>query len=206
MQGYILNYNRSREEDLIVTILTRNEIKTLYRFYGARHSVINIGYKLDFEEDIGIKVSINRLKETIHLGYDWLRDNNKLYHYQEFIKLLNRHLKDIVEIEPFYIDLLDDISIKLSHQSPKRLLIESYLKLLEYEGRLYVDFTCLICENKIDTQDVVLLRAFSHAHFDCVNKYKFNTQKIQNLFKSKNSFELDDSDIDKIWYVLLEGL
>ena len=49
MQGYIIDIKPVKDDDLIVSILTENELLTTYRFYGARHSNINIGYKIDFE-------------------------------------------------------------------------------------------------------------------------------------------------------------
>ena len=49
MQGYIINVNKARDEDVIVTILAQDNLYTLYRFYGARHSQINLGFKIDFE-------------------------------------------------------------------------------------------------------------------------------------------------------------
>jgi hypothetical protein len=49
MQGYIIDLKVVKDDDLIVTLLCENELITSYRFYGARHSNINIGYKIDFE-------------------------------------------------------------------------------------------------------------------------------------------------------------
>ncbi len=49
MQGYILDVKPVKDDDLIVTILTPTRVYTTYRFYGARHSNINVGYKIDFE-------------------------------------------------------------------------------------------------------------------------------------------------------------
>ena len=49
MQGYIIDIKPVKDDDLIVTILAENELLTAYRFYGARHQTINIGYKIDFE-------------------------------------------------------------------------------------------------------------------------------------------------------------
>ena len=45
MQGYIVDIKSVKDDDLIVTIICENELITSYRFYGARHSNINIGYK-----------------------------------------------------------------------------------------------------------------------------------------------------------------
>ena len=65
MQGYIIRLNRARDEDLVVTILTQQNLETLYRFYGARHSTINLGFKIDFESEISLKSSIGRLRDVI---------------------------------------------------------------------------------------------------------------------------------------------
>ena len=54
MQGYIINLNRVKDEDLIVTILSKGRLETLYRFYGARHGTINIGFKIDYETLCGL--------------------------------------------------------------------------------------------------------------------------------------------------------
>ena len=55
MQGFIINLNRVKEEDLNVTILSRGSLETLYRFYGARHGVINLGFKIDYEVEPSAK-------------------------------------------------------------------------------------------------------------------------------------------------------
>ncbi len=61
MQGYIIHITRVKDEDLIVTILTQNVIKTTYRFYGARHSSVHLGYKIDFESLTSLKSGKNVL-------------------------------------------------------------------------------------------------------------------------------------------------
>lgn len=57
MQGYIIDIKNVKEDDLIVTVLAQEAIYTTYRFYGARHSTINIGYKIDFELESNLKSS-----------------------------------------------------------------------------------------------------------------------------------------------------
>lgn len=56
MQGYIIDIKTVKDDDLIVSILTENHVYTTYRFYGARHSNINVGYKIDFELESNLKV------------------------------------------------------------------------------------------------------------------------------------------------------
>ncbi len=106
MQGYVLQITKVRDEDLIVTILGETQIYTAYRFYGARHSTINIGFKIDFELKMNMKSTIPRLKDVIQLGFPWILETKKLYYWQIFIKLLHTHLKETEELEPFYFNLL----------------------------------------------------------------------------------------------------
>ena len=69
MQGFIINFNKVKDEDLIVTIVSKTSLDTLYRFYGARHGTINLGFKLDYEKQSSHKVTISRLKDVIHIGF-----------------------------------------------------------------------------------------------------------------------------------------
>ena len=137
MQGYILNINKVKDEDLIVTILTENKLKTLYRFYGARHANINLGYKIDFEAIASAKSTISMLREVLPLSAKWMLESNRFFIWQQFIKLLYRHLEDVNELDSFYFHLLEETSIMIAKQNPQRVVIESYLQLLEYEGRLH---------------------------------------------------------------------
>ncbi|MCK4874745.1 MAG: recombination protein RecO, partial [Sulfurimonas sp.] len=87
MQGFILNLNRVKDEDLIVSILSKESLDTLYRFYGARHGVINLGFKIDYEKESSVKSTISRLKDVIHIGYKWINNNKLLRDWQDFLAL-----------------------------------------------------------------------------------------------------------------------
>jgi len=205
MQGYIIDIKTVKDEDLIVTILTSHKIYTLYRFYGKRHSIINIGYKIDFESEFNIKSSIARLKDTIHLGYPWIFNNHKLYHWQRFLKLLNTHFKDINEIDNFYFNILNDAVIKIEKQNIFRVLIEIYIKILQHEGRLHTEFTCLLCENKI-THKISLIRGFVPTHPTCSYSKEFDLYKINKLFLDYSTLELDDQECEYLWNIILQGI
>ncbi len=205
MQGYILNTNRVKDEDLIVSILTEDKLKTLYRFYGARHANINIGYKIDFEAIHSAKSSIPMLREVLPLSQKWMFQSNIFFTWQHFIKLLFRHLKDVVELDPFYFDLLESSANKLGKQNPKRVVIESYLELLEHEGRLHDDFVCFICEERIEN-NLTLTRSFLPAHKECAFGREFALIKIVKFFATKSTIEMSDDEVDALWRVLQEGL
>ncbi len=205
MQGFILNVNRVKEEDLIVSILSQNGLETLYRFYGARHGSINIGFLIDFEKESSPKSTISRLKDVMHIGFRWIHDYKLLRLWQDFVKLFYRHLRDTDELEPFYFDLLQDASTKWSEQNPKRVAIESYVKLLEYEGRLHSEFECFLCGEDIQG-DISLVRAFLPTHKECTHTLPISKQALNELYKTKSSLFLSDTEVDRMWYILLEGL
>jgi len=125
MQGFIIDVKSVRDDDLIVTLLTDHHIYTTYRFYGARHSNINVGYKIDFELESNLKSSIPRLKEVIQLGFPWILNRDKLYCWQRFIKLFYYHFKDVEHIDDFYFLLLNELITKINKQNAKRAIIET---------------------------------------------------------------------------------
>ena len=205
MQGYIININNVKDEDLIVSILSENNFYTAYRFYGARHSIINIGYKIDFELEINMKSTIGRLKDVLQISYPWIMDSSKLYCWQRFLKLFYPHLKDVETIDDFYFDLLDDLAHKMIKQDPKRAIIESYVKLCEYEGRLHTEYECLLCENPIE-DDISLVRSFLPTHKTCSYSKSFSLNQIKELFEEKSLLSFNDDEVEYIWNILLQGL
>ena len=206
MQGFILNLNKVKDEDLIVTIISRNSLDTLYRFYGARHGVINLGFKIDYEKENSSKSTIYRLKDVIHIGFKWINDYKLLKLWQDFSALFYKHLKDTDELDVFYFELLNRASQDWSRQNPKRVAIESYIKILEHEGRLYKEFECFLCSTPILDDDISLLRAFLPTHKSCSHTFSIKKSALIELFKNKSTLFLNDEEIDRLWYVLLEGL
>ena len=204
MQGIILNIVRVKDEDLIVSLLTQKRLKTLYRFYGARHSQINLGYKIDFIALHSAKSTIPMLREVLHLGFQWQFDRQKFYLWQQFIKLFYQHLKDVDELDKFYFNLLQNSIIMIEKQNPKRVLVESYLKLLDFEGRLHDDFKCFICENEIE-KNLVVKRGFLSCHDSCLCGEIFQKNTLKELFNTKSTLLLSDKEVDKLWEILLEG-
>lgn len=205
MQGYIIDIKKVRDDDLIVTILSQEYVHTCYRFYGARHSNINIGYKIDFELESNMKSNIPRLKDVMQLGFQWIFDTQKLYCWQRFIKLFYFHLKDVESIDDFYFILLDKLCHEMIKQDPKRAICTNYLQLLEFEGRLHTDFECFLCENKI-TKNFSLVRSFMPTHSSCSYSRKFHKNKIKELYLNKSLILFDDDEITYLWNILLQGL
>jgi recombinational DNA repair protein (RecF pathway) len=204
MRGFILNTHKVKEEDLVVKVLTDSEVLTLYRFYGARHSYINIGYLIDFEIESSIKSKIDRLKDVMQIGFDFLLNRNSMIIWQQYIQLISYHLKDVEEVPDFYFYHLDKITKEIN-RNPKRVIIENFIELLEYEGRLHNDFLCFNCDCYIE-KSVVLIRAFLPACKNCVKEKQFSKDKIETLFASKKSLLLDDSEIDCLYNIILKGV
>jgi hypothetical protein len=205
MEGYIINLNRVKEEDLIVTIISNKSLDTLYRFYGARHGTINIGFKLDYETESSARSTIARLKDVIHIGFKWINDYHLLRIWQDFLSLFYKHLKDAEDIGTFYFELIENASINWNKQNPKRVAIESYVKLLEHEGRLHTEKICYLCSIKIDG-DIALIRAFLPTHAQCSNSLNINHKGLDELYKNKSTIFLSDKEVDILWLVLMEGL
>lgn len=137
MRGFIINIKKAKNEDIIVTILDDNSISEYWRFFGARHSILQIGNLVDFEIQASRNNFMPCMRSLSHMSFSWLFSNNHLLVWQNFIKLFEAHLKESTELDTFYFNLLLDVAKKWNKQNPKRLAIEAYIKLLSHEGRLY---------------------------------------------------------------------
>lgn len=206
MQGFISGIIKLKNEDIIVQIITESRFLHLYRFYGARHSIINIGRKIDFDIEYNGQF-MPKLRNVMQLGFVWENDYTKLYHWQQFLKILNRHLRDTEEIPRFYFELLDLGALFLSKQSPNRVLIEMYAKLLEFEGRLNTEEICFICEQMLDSH-IVVTRGFLCAHHSCVPtpSQMINKKLFFDFLQSKKSIFLGNSEVDYLLHILLLGI
>ena len=201
LRGFILHTQLVKEEDLVVTILTKEKVLRLYRFYGARHSIINIGFLIDFEIQ-KTNVKIDRLRNIHHIVYPFIMDREKMLIFQNFIKLLYGHLFDVDEIDSFYFYFLEEI-INNFDRNPKRVLVESYIKLLKFEGRLS-DFECFLCERPIKNK-INLVRGYLCACNKCIPKEGFDIAKIKALFNGKSIY-LDNQEIESLYQILCLGI
>lgn len=204
MQGYILHIQKVRDEDSLVFILTNKELIKSYRFYGARHSIVTQGFKLDFEL-VENNSFLPNLRNIMHIGFKWLYERQRLAIWQQFMRLLYNHLKGIEIIESFYYDMLESCAYKLEKQNPKRVIVEAYLKILEFEGRLHKDMNCFLCDKKIE-DNICLVRGFLPAHINCINKNRFNKNDIVKLFETKKSSHLNDFYINELYFIIQTGL
>lgn len=205
MQGFIITLNRARDEDLVVTILSQDRLDTLYRFYGARHGVINLGFKIDFEIITSVKSNIGQLRDVVHLGYPWLTDHHLLRTWQQFTALFYPHLRESEESGPFYFELLDQAASSWGKQNPKRVAVESYVKMLEYEGRLHKELVCFFCDAAI-LKEVSLIRSYLPAHPNCAHTLSIDQKGLTELFDNHSSLFLSDKEVERLWLVMLEGL
>ncbi len=205
MQGYIINLNKVKDEDLIVTIISKESLDTLYRFYGARHGVINLGFKIDYETEPSAKSGISRLKDVVHVGFKWINDYKLLRLWQDFLSLFHKHLLDTEELDGFYFELIENASKNWNKQNPKRVAIESYVRLLEHEGRLHKEHICFLCSGEIK-DDISLIRAYLPTHHACSHTLSISKEALNELFINKSTLFLSDKEVDRLWIVLMEGL
>ena len=90
-------------------------------------------------------------------------------------------------------------------QNALRAICESYISLLEFEGRLHNDFECLLCENII-IEDVSLVRGFLPVHGSCTHSKVFEMKKMKDLFVEKKIISFNDEEVEYLWHILLQGL
>ncbi|MDP3466372.1 MAG: recombination protein RecO [Sulfuricurvum sp.] len=205
MQGFIIKLSRVKDEDLIVTIISEENLTTLYRFYGARHSPINLGFKIDYEGETSLKSTIPRMRDVIHLGFPWIGEYDRIRIWQQFIALFHPHLQHSEEIGSFYYDLLESTAQKWKTQNPKRLAIEAYVRLLEHEGRLHREMNCFFCDQPIEN-NISLIRSFLPAHKECSHTLPINQAGLSWLYENYSTLFLDDIEIERLWYIVNEGL
>ncbi len=205
MKGFIINLRKTKNEDVIVTVLSNSRLGTYYRFFGARHSILQIGNLVDFEIEESSGSFMPKMRRLSQVSFPWIFSHNHLFIWQNFSKLFYAHLKDTTEIEGFYFDLLYNVAKKWDKQNPKRLAVEAYLKLLDYEGRLYDNGFCYICEEILD-KEIGLMRAFIPAHPQCIYAPAYSKDKIFELFNTHSTVFLEDYIINKLYNLLLKGL
>ncbi|EGK8089321.1 recombination protein RecO [Campylobacter sp. CNRCH_2014_2849] len=203
MQGFILHTQSVKDEDLIVYLLSAKKVIKSYRFYGMRHSNILNGYKIDFELEESSRF-LPRLKDVLHIGFSWVLDREKMFFWQEFIRLFYWHLKDVEEIDSFYFELLEDCAKRFEKQDCKRVIVDAYLKIISFEGRLHKDFICFLCDECIK-EDIVLIRAFLPAHKKCAFGYEFKAEDLVRFYENFNSSHFSDEYIDNLYKIIKEG-
>jgi len=204
MKGFILSVNKAKNEDSIALVLTKENVRSYYRFFGARHSILQLGYLIDFEVEGDDGKFLPRLRSLSQVAFPWIYDKNKLLIWQNFIQKFAFHLKDASDIESFYFDLLLDCAKKWDKQNPKRVVCDSYLKILEFEGRLHFDEYCFICEEKIE-DEVSLMQAYRMAHPHCIYTSALPTKKLFDTFKLKKTLLMDDDEIEYMYTIAMKG-
>jgi len=205
MKGFILSVSKAKNEDSIARVLSNTEIKTYYRFFGARHSILQLGNLVDFEVEGEDGRFMPRLRSLSHMGFPWLFDKNKLLLWHNFIKKFEPHLRDAEALDTFYYDLLLLAAKKWDKQNPKRIVVESYITLLKYEGRLYEQDKCFICEQRIE-DDIALMQAFKPAHPSCIYSPSIPTKKLLDFMETKKTVFLDDYEVDYLHQIVMKGL
>ncbi len=193
-----------RDEDLIVKILSENSIEDYYRFYGARHSIIQLGYLIDFEKETS-SFYLPRLRRVSHIPFPWLFQKNKLFWWQNFITLLKPHFKDISKLDTFYFQLLLESAKKWEKQNPKRVIIESIIKMLAFEGILPNINQCFICHQKIENK-IAFIPPLKAVHPECCNMNAYKTSQVIELFNNFSTLFFEDSEIEALYPIIVKAI
>lgn len=203
MQGIILNTISVRDKDLIVFILDNNELVKCYRFYGVRHSHLIIGNMIDYELNVE-PLFLPKLHSTMQLALP-LKSVEIIKAWQDFCFLLYEHLKDNQECGEFYYNLCLRILKRLEVQDYKRVFLDAYSLMIEYEGRLNFSQNCVECGKELN--DYFLLgEGFLMYCNSCKNSVKINKLKMKDYLKHKNSSIFEDDEIDLLYKVFSKKL
>ena len=205
MRGFIINIRKAKNEDVIVTVLSNQSVKSYWRFFGTRHSILQIGNLIEFEVIQSKNGFMPNMRSLSQLSFPWLFWEKHLLTWQNFIKLFEPHLRDAIELNPFYFNLLFDIAQKWDKQNPKRLAIEAYIQILKQEKRLHENNFCYICEETLK-EEIGLMRAFIPVHPLCIYSFSLKKRYIFKLFNTTSTIHMDDNDVEKVYTILLKGL
>jgi len=163
-----------------------------------------MGYLIDYEVEQSSANFLPRIRNITHISFPWLYNKEKLLLWHRFIAIFEPHFRDVKEIDSFYFELLLESAKKWHKQSPKRVAIEAFTKVLEYEGRLHNLNRCVICNQKIENS-VSLINKFLPTHSSCSNLEPINLKKVEYLFNKKSSIYLEDNEIDKLIGLVYKG-
>lgn len=166
---------------------------------------MQLGYLIDFEVEGDNGAFLPRLRNLSHMGFSWIYDKNRLLLWHNFIKLFEPHLRDTVDIDNFYFNLLLDAARIWHQQNPKRVVCEIYLKLLEHEGRLHETTYCYICEQKIQST-ISVMHGFLPAHPECIHSPALQFNKFNHFITNRTTVLLEDDDIEYLYGVIMRGL
>lgn len=92
----------------------------------------------------------------------------------------------------------------MEKQNSKRVMLESYFELLEFEGRIYREDFCFICQQPLK-KDITLMRAFKFTHPSCLYDLKFSKNRVLEMIENKESIKFEDNEIDTLFEVLKRG-
>jgi recombinational DNA repair protein (RecF pathway) len=203
IRGFVLRVQRVKNEDVVATVLSRECVGRFYRFYGARHSILQLGYLIDFElEEDG--VHLPRMRALSHFSFPWIFDNARMMVWQNLMQRFEMHFRDTDEIEPFYFELLLRGAKRWHRQNPKRAAIEMYVEMLAYEGRLYSDPVCYMCETPI-SDEVAVMGGFKPAHAHCIYASSIPWKVLKTLFKTRKTTFLSDTQVDVLFETMMKA-
>jgi len=205
MKGFIVALRKAKNEDMVITLLSKEYLKTMYRFYGARHSILQLGYLIDYEDEENSRGFMPRLRRVSHIGFPWLHDRDRLMLWHTYIQLFEPHLRDTETLESFYFDALLEAAKKWNRQNPKRIICENYHSIQKFEGRLHPLDKCYICEKPLGN-DVSLMTAMIPAHPECIYASSMPRKKLASFFETGSTVSLEDRDVEYLYNVCIKGL
>jgi recombinational DNA repair protein (RecF pathway) len=204
MKGFVLKLTKAKNEDLIVSILTQDEHRVYYRFFGARHSILQLGHLIDFEVYETYQNFLPQIRHLSHIGFPWIREPQTLLLWHQFIYAYEKHLKDTTYLDSFYYLLLQKAVLHLEKQNPKRVICDCYFSLLKEEGRLSLKNECFICQNPLN-ETVIFIQGLKMTHPQCLHGIPLSKKRIIDALKRGKTTFLNDEEVSILHHIILQG-
>jgi len=205
MKGFVLALRRAKNEDSIAIVLSKSSVRSYYRFFGARHSILQYGNLIDFEVEGDDGRFMPKLRGISQIGFPWIYDRNKLASWHAFIGLFEPHLRDIQEVDSFYYELILRLAKRWHKQNTKRLTCEGYMDILHHEGRVYPIVKCFICDD-ILLESISLMATFKPAHPECIYSASINRATFEKYIKTRKTIHMNDREVEQVYNIILKGL
>ena len=116
---------------------------------------------------------------------------------------MHNHLVHTYHLDVFYFDLLEKMSKQFHTQNAKRVVLEAYLSMLEFEGHFTYPLVCTSCHQVIEHK-VVFAKGLKAFHTHCLHQNMvFNIDELERFFALKNSFFISDKLVDSLFEIII---
>ena len=94
---------------------------------------------------------------------------------------------------------------KIGDKSFIRKTKMSFVDILKFEGRLHNIDRCMICSQRIEDENINLIKGFLPTHTHCSNSFLISKKEADELFKFSSTLNLNDKIVEGLYKIVLKG-